>query len=150
MRLSYKQVYRVIFATSILWISSCAHLGKSDSDAPTLYAKLGGSQGVSRLVDQLIKNIGSDQQIFHYFAESNVTHFRRGLELHFCSISDGPCTYDGDSMQDIHSGMHINEADFNHLVELLVNAMQTLDYSTSTQNQLLSRLAPLRGEVIKI
>jgi len=112
--------------------------------------KIGGSQGVSKLVDQLIKNIGSDEQIFHYFAKSNVTHFRNGLELHFCSISDGPCSYDGDSMQDIHRGMQITEADFNRLVELLVNAMQTLGYSTSTKNELLSRLAPLRSEVIKI
>jgi hemoglobin len=52
-------------------------------------------------------------------------------------------------MVDIHTGMNINEADFNRVVELLVLAMEDAGVSYREQNLVLAKLAPLRGEVIK-
>lgn len=114
----------------------------------TLYQKLGGESGLNTIVNQLVKNIGADKQIFHYFAKSNVTRFSNNLKQHLCAISDGPCIYNGDSMQLIHDGMAISERDFNHLVDLLIDAMNKSDISHTTQNQLLARLAPLRKDII--
>ncbi|NVJ61012.1 MAG: group 1 truncated hemoglobin [Gammaproteobacteria bacterium] len=116
----------------------------------TLYQQMGSQQGINQLVDQLIIKIGNDNQIFHYFAKANVTHFRKGLVQHFCAVADGPCRYEGDSMKQIHTGMNINEKDFNHLVELLIEVMNELNYSTGVQNQLLKRLAPMRENIIYI
>ena len=67
-----------------------------------------------------------------------------------CMLVEGPCTYDGDSMVAIHTGMHITEKDFNHVVDLLINAMNEQDVSHSLQNDILSRMAPLRDEIIKM
>ena len=50
----------------------------------------------------------------------------------------------------IHTGMHITEKDFNHVVDLLINAMNEQDVSHSLQNDILSRMAPLRDEIIKM
>lgn len=114
----------------------------------TLYDRLGGEQGVDKIVNHLVQNIGHDQQIFHYFAEANVKRFKKHLAWHLCDISDGPCDYTGDSMQQIHDGMQINERDFNHLVDLLIDAMYKAGVSHPVQNQLLARLAPLRTDII--
>jgi hemoglobin len=51
-------------------------------------------------------------------------------------------------MVDIHTGMNINESDFNHLVDLLINAMEAEGIPHRIQNQLLARLAPLRENII--
>ncbi|KKK62087.1 hypothetical protein LCGC14_3007850, partial [marine sediment metagenome] len=104
--------------------------------------------GLNTIVNQLVKNIGADKQIFHYFAKANVTRFRENLKQHLCAITDGPCIYDGDSMQLIHDGMTISERDFNHLVDLLIDAMDKSDISHPIQNQLLARVAPLRKDII--
>jgi len=114
----------------------------------TLYDKLGGEPGVNRIVENLVQNLGQDKQVFHYFAEANVTRFKEHLAWHLCDISDGPCDYTGDSMQLIHDGMDINERDFNHLVDLLIDAMYRADVPHPIQNQLLARLAPLRKDII--
>jgi hemoglobin len=53
-------------------------------------------------------------------------------------------------MQDIHQGMYINKNQFNHFVELFIEAMKVSDISYPLQNQLLARLAPLRRKIIKI
>ncbi len=114
----------------------------------TLYDQLGGEPGIDRIVKNLIQNIGHDEQVFHYFAEANVKRFREHLAWHLCDISDGPCTYSGDTMKQIHDGMEINERDFNHLVDLLIEAMYEADVPHPVQNQLLARLAPLRKDII--
>ena len=113
-----------------------------------LFIALGGEQGVQSLVDKMIAAIGKDPQIFHYFAETKVSRFRQKLYLHFCHVADGPCTYDGDTMIDVHTGMNISEADFNHLVDILVDAMTQQGIKSKTQNALLKKLAPLRQDII--
>lgn len=139
---------KLAFVFLLVLLTGCSAL--SYSPEQTLYQRLGGEQGVERLVDVFIRKIAKDEQVFPYFAQSNVTHFREGFISHFCDVTDGPCEYDGDSMVDIHTGMNINEADFNRIVELLVSSMEELDISYPVQNQVLSRLAPMRGEVIHL
>lgn len=116
----------------------------------TLYDKLGGEAGVDGIVSGLIKQIGQDKQIFHYFADANISRFRTHLTTHLCAITDGPCQYTGDSMTDIHTGMKITEKDFNHLVDLLINAMNLEGIPHRIQNQLIAKLVPLRVSIIYI
>ncbi len=137
---------RLLFTVIILAALSVS--GCASTQQQTLYDKLGGEAGVDKIVTHLVQNIGRDQQVFHYFAEANVKRFKKHLAWHLCDISDGPCDYTGDSMKQIHDGMQINERDFNHLVDLLIEAMYKAGVSHRVQNQLLARLAPLRQDII--
>ena len=116
----------------------------------SLYQQLDGQQGIEKLVDSFINQIGHDSRILEYFKQANVAHFRQGFILHLCSVTDGPCSYTGDSMIDIHTGMNISEKDFNRVVELLINAMDEQQIPQRLQNTLLERLAPMRSQVINI
>jgi hemoglobin len=127
-----------------MWISACATQPKTQ----TLYDELGGQEAIDEIVGYFIQNIGHDPQIFHYFDEANVTRFRQMFSTHLCHLIDGPCTYDGDSMIDIHTGMLVNERDFNHTVDLLIDAMYKANIPHPTQNKVLARLVPLRQGVI--
>lgn len=137
-----------IYRYSVFLVCSLVIAGCATTSQKTLYDKLGGDSGITNIVDNLVQEIGRDQQIFHYFAQSRVSRFKENLIEHFCAISDGPCQYTGDNMVDIHTGMHINEKDFNHLVDLLINAMDDEGIPHNIQNQLIARLAPLRKEII--
>lgn len=136
--------FRTLLVVLVLSLPACAQT----SENTTLYDDLGGEQGVETLVEGLIERIGHDEQIFHYFAETHVSRFREKLIEHFCQISDGPCTYTGDNMHDIHVGMKINEQDFNHLVDMLYEQMASQNIPHTTQNRLIARLAPLRKQII--
>ena len=50
----------------------------------------------------------------------------------------------------IHTGMNITEADFNRVVDLLINAMNEQKISHTLQNKILAKMAPLRHEIIRI
>ena len=51
-------------------------------------------------------------------------------------------------MIDIHTGMNINERDFNRVVELLISAMEESGISYQDQNRVLKILAPSRADII--
>ena len=134
----------------ILGLCLSALAGCVSSTRLSLYQQLDGRAGLTRIVDSFIHQIGNDEQVLHYFEHSDIDHFREGFIMHMCMLVDGPCKYTGDSMVDIHTGMHITEKDFNHVVDLLVKAMEEQNISHSIQNEILSRMAPLRSKIIKI
>ncbi|PCK31399.1 group I truncated hemoglobin [Pseudoalteromonas piscicida] len=116
----------------------------------SLYEQIGGNAGAQKLVDAFIQQIGNDEVILPYFKASNVSHFREGFITHLCDTLDGPCDYQGDNMVQIHTGMNITESDFNRVVDLLINAMNEVGIPHGIQNKILARLAPMRGEIIKL
>jgi hemoglobin len=115
-----------------------------------LYVALGGEVGVQRIADQFIMEIAYDERVFHFFADSNVERFRQKIIEHFCVIADGPCEYTGDDMVQVHTGMGINVAEFNAVVEDLIRAMDQVGTPIAAQNRLLARLAALRPEIMGI
>jgi hemoglobin len=136
-----------IFYLTILSIvlSACASLqGNSDQ----LYRDLGQQPGIERLVDGLLDNIARDERIFAKFRDSNIDRLRSKLIEQFCSLSGGPCKYNGESMEKSHGGMSVTEAEFNALVEDLIDAMEAQQVPVSAQNRLLALLAPMRPQVI--
>src|SRR5688572_29956057 len=133
-----------LLSTCLLLLPGCASLNR-----PSLYQELGGEQGIASIVDHFILRIGRDEHIFHFFAESKISRFGEHLRTHLCEVSDGPCRYAGDPMEQVHAGMNIQERDFNHLVELLITAMDDAGTPTRAQNRLLARLAPLRAKIIR-
>ncbi|CCQ12672.1 Cyanoglobin; Hemoglobin-like protein HbN [Pseudoalteromonas luteoviolacea B = ATCC 29581] len=126
-------------------LSGCSQLPRA-----SLYQQIGGEQGSEQLVDAFIQQIGNDPQILPYFEKASVAHFRAGFLAHLCAVLDGPCAYRGDSMEQIHRGMNINERDFNRVVELLIAAMNETQMPVTLQNRVLARLAPMRGEIIHL
>ncbi|MBU2869254.1 group 1 truncated hemoglobin [Colwellia sp. E2M01] len=126
------------------------HIPYQSEKNNSLYKAIGGQQGIEKLVNVFVKNIANDPDILPYFEKSSVKHFKQGFVEHFCGIVDGPCKYTGDSMVDIHTGMHITEKDFNRVVELLVQSMEEVNISYRNQNKILNKLASLRGQIIKI
>mmetsp|Transcript_228 Transcript_228/g.478 ORF Transcript_228/g.478 Transcript_228/m.478 type:complete len:80 (-) Transcript_228:195-434(-) len=74
--------------------------------------------------------------------------FKEKLSQQLCVMAEGPCTYTGDSMEQVHSGMDITEADFNHGVDLFISAMDKANIPHNLQNRLLKEMAKTRGEII--
>mgnify|MGYP003385428239 CR=1 FL=1 len=143
----YTAIHKLVTTICLLFLLvGCA----AHTTQETLYDKLGGETGLDGIVSGLIDQIGQDKQIFHYFADARISRFRTNITQHLCAISDGPCKYTGDNMTDIHTGMNISEKDFNHLVDLLINAMNLQGIPHRIQNQLLARLVPLRTNIIYI
>ena len=135
----------LLISLLLLFTSACQTLSNPED---TLYVELGGAEGVERLADQFIIEITHDPLVRAHFEDSNMRRFREKFIEHACHLSGGGCDYTGDTMIDVHTGMDISEAEFNVVVQNLIDAMDTLSIKTTTQNRLLAILAKLREEII--
>ncbi|MGJ8690585.1 MAG: group I truncated hemoglobin [Gammaproteobacteria bacterium] len=136
---------RLLVATLLFTVLSACSVVNSDA---TLYQRLGGAVGVENITELFILEIARDERVITYFEDSNVQRFREKFVEHLCMITDGPCEYTGDTMIDIHVGMDVTEGAFTAIVEDLIEAMKKADVAIGLQNQVLDRLAGLRGEII--
>ncbi|GAB1258562.1 group 1 truncated hemoglobin [Aurantivibrio plasticivorans] len=134
-----------LILTCVVSFGGCQSL----NSAGTLYNELGGKSGIERIMGEFLTALSRDEVLLKYFNGADVERFHAKFSELLCEVSDGPCEYAGRNMVDIHTGMQISEADFNHTVDLLVLAMNRADISHPVQNKLLARLAPMRADIIK-
>ena len=114
----------------------------------TLYRELGGSEGIARVVDRFLVNIENDLRINLFFENTDFADLRRLVIEQFCAATGGPCSYTGRTMEEAHSGLNLNDADFTAFVEDLVAAMNELNVPKASQDKLLALLAPLKPQVV--
>ncbi len=133
----------LVFVTYLM--SACSSI---DSNHATLYDKLGKQEKLEEITAFFIQEISFDEFIYPFFEKSNITRFKVKFTEFLCVKSNGPCTYTGDDMFNVHAGQNINENAFNRTVELLINAMDKAEVNYTLQNQLLDRLIPTREEML--
>lgn len=137
------------YALLVCALSLPAHAHASSSD-DSLYQALGQQQGISALMETFILEIAEDQRIIHHFENTDIERLHRMLTEQICELSGGPCTYSGDDMVTVHTGMKVTGAEFNALVEDLISAMEQHDIAVSAQNRLLAILAAMHKEVVNL
>lgn len=128
---------------ALVLVAGCANQGQE-----SLYSSLGGMDGIHHIVGRFIAEVGDSKEIKPFFLNTNLDRFYRMFSEHLCAVAGGPCKYTGDTMHDVHAGMHINEAEFNTVVDLLTRSMDAEGIPTPVQNRLLARLAPMRKQII--
>jgi hemoglobin len=114
----------------------------------TLFADMGGQDGIDKIVDASVDNYLADDRIKAIFDESNIDRIRAEFKVQFCQVAGGPCGYKGHDMAAAHKGLHLTNADFNAVVEDLQDAMSKVGVSFATQNRFLARLAPMQHQVV--
>jgi hemoglobin len=129
----------------LLALAGCAAAPRGGS----LYEQLGGQPGITAIVEGLLFKVVENPRIAHHFAETDIIQLRDRLVEQFCVEADGPCTYSGRSMAESHAGRHITEAEFNALVEDLIDVMEEQGVPVAAQNRLLRKLAPMRADIIR-
>lgn len=116
--------------------------------ADTLYKELGESEGINKLVTKAVETSHTDQRIAFLFEDTDDEELIVQISDQICFLSDGPCEYDGQEMDEVHSGMEITEAEFDIFVAIVIDAMEYADISHSARNKLLALLAPMREDII--
>ena len=116
--------------------------------ADTLFADLGGHDGLSRIIDASARIWLDDDRIKATFADSNMPRLSRLLYDQLCHVSGGGCDYRGQDMAKAHRAMHLHQVQFNALAEDMQTAMDRLGIAFSTQNRLVALLAPMQRDVV--
>lgn len=136
-------VLALLCVLAVSTLAGCATRGDR-----SLYGDLGGRDGIDAIAEQLLVETADDPRIAHHFRNANVIRLHEKLSELICVEADGPCTYTGASMIEAHAGRGLTEADFNALVENLIDAMEVKRVPRRAQYRVLERLAKMHGDVL--
>lgn len=125
--------------------------GGSASAAPTdsLYARLGGAEGVREIAGTLIDRVVADPLTAPSFQDVKLARLKRLLTEQLCDLAGGPCHYSGDSMREVHAGLNISQAQFYDMVQTLRTILDERHVDPRSTNELLRLLAPMKRDVVE-
>jgi len=117
---------------------------------PSLYARLGGTQGVTAFVGDAIDKLAANPQMNQSFNGVNVQHVKDVLAARICTLAGGGCIDSGARLRELHAGHRIGTTEFSSLVETLRESMRTHDVPLAARNQLLEILGPTNRDAVNL
>ena len=114
----------------------------------SLYQRLGGKEAITAVVDDFIGNVAADARINKRFANANIPRLKMLLVEQICAASGGPCTYTGRDMTTAHTGMNIQSAEFDALVEDLVKSLDKFKVPERAEQLALLALGGMKPAIV--
>lgn len=120
----------------------------------TIYEKLGGSEGISVIVEDIVEQHLKNEHIKHYFVplKENPEHFnqfKQHVKDFLSSGTGGKEEYKGRDMSTTHKGMNLSEADFLNAIDDILFVLDTHKVDRGSRNEILATLYSMKGSVIK-
>lgn len=136
------------FLSLFLLIGTTASQAQSVPLSDPLFQQFGGKAGIDRIVSDFLPILLADDRIKDTFKDADMDRLGNLLAEQFCQLTGGSCTYSGKDMREAHKDMHLSNAQFNALAEDLQFAMDKNGVSSSAQNKLIAKLAPMQRTVV--
>jgi hemoglobin len=133
-----KPLRSLCLALLAMSLVACASAPRRDD---SLYRALGERDGIARVVDSALLWILSDARINELFTATDPVQLAPLLVDQICEAT-------GRSMEDVHTGLNISEAQFGAFVEDLVAALDEHKVPADAQAQLLDALGGMKSQVV--
>jgi hemoglobin len=122
-----------------------------------LVERLGGREGISKVVDTFVKNVAADTKIakrFKGLKGDKLEKFKANLTDQICEAASPEgapvCKYNGKSMKDAHKGLRIKEDEWQALVSDLKSALEENKVPSTDQDDLFALLGPIHDDVVEV
>ncbi len=107
----------------------------------TLYERLGGNDGIRKLVDDAVDaHLNNSIVKTRFEITEDIEYAKRMSVEFFCAGSGGPETYTGRDMATTHKGMNISEQEFIAVVDDIFMAMDKNDLGDDVIKDVLAAL----------
>lgn len=116
----------------------------------SLYKRLGGTDGILAIANDLVDFHRHNPRIAPRYADSDLAAVKNAAATFFIQAAGGPSVYEGKDMFTAHRGMNIDEAEF---VAVLDDAMAALDKNGIGQREkeeVLLFLYEMKGEIVHV
>jgi hemoglobin len=116
----------------------------------TLYQRLGGRDAITAVAKAFEERAGGDARINQKFGKTNLRRLTKEFVDQLCQDTGGPCTYTGRDMTEAHTNMGVTGAEFDAFMEDLAATLNDFNVGKAEQDELLSKLTPMRGEIVEV
>ncbi|PWI56898.1 group I truncated hemoglobin [Sulfoacidibacillus thermotolerans] len=114
----------------------------------SLYDRLGGQEGIIKVVDQFYDYVLADGRVNHFFRKTDMKRQRLHQSLFISFATGGPNHYTGQSMRKAHEGMNLTDEHFDTIVELLARALRDFHVAETEIVEVANTIEPLRKDIV--
>ena len=155
--------YLLLFVFAIIFLSCKTEVKKDITvtedevtvvEEKTIYDKLGGAEGISSAVDQIVAKHLENELIKHYFIALKekpeyFNQFKQHVKDFLGAGTGGGTEYKGRDMANAHKGLNISEAEFLAAIDDILFVLDANGVDRVSRNELLATLYSMKGAVIK-
>lgn len=117
----------------------------------SLYQRLGGADGIARIVEDAVDaHLANPLIKARYLSSPDIAHTKRMAFEFFCAGAGGPQEYTGKDMLTAHQGMNISEQEFIAVVDDILGAMAHHQVGDEEQKDVLAVLYSLKDQIIRV
>lgn len=110
------------------------------SEATTLYERLGGEDGITRLVDSFYGRVLADSELKSFFEHAPMGKLLRMQREFFAMATGGPIVYSGRPLRQVHHHLAISRRDFRRYTECLIATLEA-EFSGLSRDDVLDLIA---------
>lgn len=116
----------------------------------TLYQRLGGAEGMARLVDDIIAAHLANPLVKTRFENvKDLGHLKQMAREFFSAGAGGPVTYSGKDMLAAHKGMNISEQEYLAVMDDIVGALNRNGADEDSKKDVIAILYSLKDQIIR-
>ena len=118
----------------------------------SLYERLGGYEAISAVVDDFAPKLFDDPRIAHFFrgmGDDTREQFKQKNKNLVCNVTGGPCKIISRPAKTVHGGLGITEAEFNIVVNHLVQTLEKFNVPAKEKSELLEIIGSLKPDIVE-
>lgn len=118
----------------------------------TLYDRLGGYDGITGFVNELLPRLRSDAQLGRFWENRGDDGIAREKQLlidYLCSNAGGPMYYTGRDMKTSHVGMKISESDWSLFMQHAGATMEALQVPKKECDDVAAFVLSLKDDMVE-
>lgn len=119
----------------------------------TLYERLGGYEGITAFVHDLLPRLESDPQLGRFWQNRGNDGVKREKQLlidYLCSNAGGPVYYTGRDMKLSHVGMKISESDWSVFMGHAGDTMTALNVPQQECDDVAGFVLSLKEDIVEV
>ena len=118
----------------------------------SLYERLGGYDGITSFVNELLPRLESDAQLGRFWQHRGSDGVAREKQLlidYLAASAGGPMYYTGRDMKLSHVGMNISEADWDAFIGHAVDTMNAVGLGDAEQADVAAFVSGLKADIVE-
>jgi hemoglobin len=118
----------------------------------SLYARLGGYDGITEFANNLLPRLQGDPQLGRFWQHRGADGIAREKQLlidYLCACAGGPMYYKGRDMKLSHKGMKISESDWSIFLQHAVATMDALHVPTQEREDIAGFVSTLKADIVE-
>ena len=143
---------RAILLSVVFSLLLAVGASTANAQEKSLYERLGGYDGIAKVVDEFIGRLVADKQFEKFFIGQS-TDSKKKIRNHvieqFCAATGGPCVYTGRDMKTTHAGLGITEAEWNAGANHLAAALDKYKVDEKSKAEVIAFVSTLKKDIVE-